>query len=86
MARKPKNLSFEQASALSFGGMTMLSSSDAPRWLVRRRLEVAGVCSTANVELVAGIGAHHVMAGPSTSRPADLRQVAAIAAEGRSNR
>ena len=168
VAPKPKNLSFEQAAALSFGGMTMLkffrraalargqkvlvngasgSVGSAAVQLARYfGAEVTGVCSTANVELVRGIGAHHVIdytttdfaangktydvivdtvgnagysrvkqslaqggrllavlsgfadlllapiagksrghrviAGPSTSRATDLRQLAAIAEEG----
>jgi NADPH:quinone reductase-like Zn-dependent oxidoreductase len=76
-------LSFEQAAALSFGGMTMLkffrraalargekvlvngasgSVGSAAVQLARFfGAEVTGVCSTANVELVHGIGAHHVI-------------------------
>ena len=83
VARKPKNLSFEQAAALSFGGVTMLkffrramlargekvlvngasgSVGSAAIQLARYfGAEVTGVSSTANVELVRGLGAHHVI-------------------------
>lgn len=83
VVRKPTNLSFEQAAALSFGGMTMLSFfrrgalASGERVLVNGAsgtvgsaavqlarhfgAEVTAVCSRANVELVRGIGAHHVI-------------------------
>lgn len=83
VAGKPKNLSFEQAAALSFGGMTVLNffrrAALAPgeRVLVNGAsgsvgsaavqlaryvgAEVTAVCSSANVELVRAIGAHHVI-------------------------
>lgn len=83
VARKPSNLSFEQAAALSFGGMTMLgyfrrgALASHERVLVNGAsgtvgtaavqlarhvgAEVTAVCSGANVELVRGLGAHHVI-------------------------
>ena len=83
VVRKPTNLSFEQAAALSFGGMTMLSFfrrgalASGERVLVNGAsgtvgsaavqlaryfgADVTAVCSRANVELVRGIGAHHVI-------------------------
>ncbi len=83
LARKPKNLSFQQAAALSFGGMTMLNffrrgalargervlvngasgtvGSAAVQLARHLGAEVTAVCSSANVELVRAIGAHHVI-------------------------
>lgn len=83
VARKPAHLSFEQAAALSFGGMTMLSFfrrgslAEGERVLVNGAsgavgsaavqlarhfgAEVTAVCSSANVELVRALGAHHVV-------------------------
>jgi len=83
VVKKPANLSFEQAAALSFGGMTMLNffrrgalvkgervlvngasgavGSAAVQLARHLGAEVTGVCGRANVELVRSIGAHHVI-------------------------
>lgn len=83
IARKPAGLSFEQAAALSFGGMTALKFLQRARLGAGERVlvngasgsvgsaavqlarylgaEVTGVCSGANVDLVRGLGAQHAI-------------------------
>ena len=83
VARKPERLTFEQAAALSFGGITMLkffrraSLSRDERVLINGAsgsvgsaavqlaryfgAEVTAVCSTANMEVVRSLGAQHVI-------------------------
>ena len=83
LARKPSNLTYEQAAALSFGGTTALyflrkakvergekvlingasgAVGTACVQLARHLgAEVTGVCSAANMQLVASLGATHVI-------------------------
>jgi NADPH:quinone reductase-like Zn-dependent oxidoreductase len=83
VARKPANLSYEEAAALSFGGTTALDFfrrgklTSGEKVLVNGAsgcvgsacvqlakhfgADVAGVCSTTNVELVRSLGARHVI-------------------------
>lgn len=83
LARKPANLSYEQAAALPVGGMTALhllrkaslkqgqkvlvygASGSVGTYAVQIArafgAEVVGVCSTANLELVRGLGASAVL-------------------------
>lgn len=83
VVRKPENLSFAEAAALAFGGVTALyflrrgrvgrgdrvlivgASGDVGSAAVQIArhfgAEVTGVCSTANLDLVASIGADHAI-------------------------
>jgi NADPH:quinone reductase-like Zn-dependent oxidoreductase len=84
LARKPSNLTFEQAAAVPVSGMTALRGlTDVGRLQVGQRVliigasggvgsyavqitkalgaEVTGVCSTSKIDLVASLGADHVI-------------------------
>lgn len=79
VARKPPNLSFEQAAALSFGGATMLDFFERAQLRGNERVLIngaSGAVGTAAVQLARHLGAH-VTGVCSTANLAQVRSIGA---------